>query len=123
MATTDFTGIPEERKLFLNEHFFIVEDLYPVSPGHLLVISNHPFRDYMELPDKAKALLLETIDQATRIIRERHQPDGFNIGMNCGAAAGQTVFHFHCHVIPRYDGDMNDPRGGVRHCVGGKGYY
>jgi len=52
-----------------------------------------------------------------------HQPDGYNIGMNCGSAAGQTVMHFHCHVIPRYKGDMADPRGGVRHVVAGKGYY
>lgn len=50
-------------------------------------------------------------------------PDGYNIGMNCGEAAGQTVMHFHCHLIPRYKGDMENPRGGIRHCIAGKGYY
>jgi diadenosine tetraphosphate (Ap4A) HIT family hydrolase len=48
---------------------------------------------------------------------------GFNVGMNCGSVAGQTVMHFHCHVIPMYEGDMSNPAGGVRHCVEGKGYY
>jgi diadenosine tetraphosphate (Ap4A) HIT family hydrolase len=57
------------------------------------------------------------------LIKQSRQPDGFNIGINCGEAAGQTVFHFHCHVIPRYVGDMHEPRGGVRHCIEGKGYY
>ena len=49
--------------------------------------------------------------------------NGCNIGMNCGESAGQTVMHFHCHIIPRYNGDMEDPRGGVRHSIEGKGYY
>ncbi|MEY3342349.1 MAG: hypothetical protein RL090_33 [Bacteroidota bacterium] len=123
MASSDFTQIADDRKLFKNDHFFIVEDLYPVSPGHLLVISQHPYRDYLELPMHIRPFLSQAIDQAVIIIKERHQPDGFNIGMNCGEAAGQTVFHFHCHVIPRYVGDMHEPRGGVRHCIAGKGYY
>ncbi len=64
-----------------------------------------------------------TIMKAKELIEKEFQPDGYNIGMNCGKAAGQTVFHFHCHVIPRYKGDMEDPTGGVRHSVEGKGYY
>ena len=56
-------------------------------------------------------------------VEKEYSPDGYNIGMNCGESAGQTVFHFHCHVIPRYIGDMKNPRGGVRHCINGKGYY
>lgn len=123
MASSDFTQIADDRKLFKNDHFFIVEDLYPVSSGHLLVISQHPYRDYLELPMHIRPFLSQAIDQAVMITKERHQPDGFNIGMNCGEAAGQTVFHFHCHVIPRYVGDMHEPRGGVRHCIAGKGYY
>ena len=61
--------------------------------------------------------------KAKELIQAEYKPDGYNIGMNCGATAGQTVFHFHCHVIPRYKGDMENPRGGVRHCVAGKGNY
>lgn len=63
------------------------------------------------------------IDIAKNLIEKDHKPDGYNIGMNCGETAGQTVFHFHCHIIPRYKGDMENPRGGVRHCVSGKGNY
>lgn len=51
------------------------------------------------------------------------KPDGYNIGMNCGIPAGQTVMPFHCHVIPRYSGDMENPKGGIRHCISGQGYY
>jgi diadenosine tetraphosphate (Ap4A) HIT family hydrolase len=89
----------------------------------MLVISHELRKDYFDLLPEERADLECAILRAKDIILERHRPDGFNIGMNCGAAAGQTVFHFHCHVIPRYNGDMADPRGGVRHCVAGKGYY
>ena len=60
---------------------------------------------------------------AKNIIKSKFSPDGYNIGMNCGETSGQTVMHFHCHVIPRYKGDMDNPRGGIRHCIYGKGYY
>ena len=63
------------------------------------------------------------IEVAKKLIENDNSPDGYNIGMNCGESAGQTIFHFHCHVIPRYIGDMENPRGGVRHCVAGKGNY
>ena len=63
------------------------------------------------------------IHKCKELIEKYFKPDGYNIGMNCGEAAGQTVFQFHCHVITRYIGDMKNPRGGVRHCIEGKGYY
>ncbi|MBP8114376.1 MAG: HIT family protein [Chitinophagaceae bacterium] len=119
----DFFEIPEERKLYKGEYFFIVKDLFPVSPGHLLIISNRLKTDYFSLNETEKRDLNSTIEIAKSIIEKEYNPDGYNIGMNCGEAAGQTVFHFHCHLIPRYIGDMENPRGGVRHCVYGKGYY
>lgn len=119
----DFTELPEERIIHKNEHFFIIKDAFPVSPGHLLIISNEVRKDYFELTEDEKLSLSHTINSAKRIIEQEFTPDGYNIGMNCGLAAGQTVFHFHCHLIPRYSGDMENPRGGVRHCVAGKGYY
>lgn len=118
-----FTDIPEDRVLYRGDHFFIMEDGYPVSPGHLLIISNRETTDYFALSEEEKADLPRMIDLGKEIILKQHRPDGFNIGMNCGTAAGQTVMHFHCHLIPRYAGDMEVPRGGVRHCVAGKGYY
>jgi len=118
-----FSRIDPDRILERTTHFFLIEDAYPVSPGHMLVISNEVRIDYFDLLPEERAELDHAILRAKEIILQRHRPDGFNIGMNCGKAAGQTVFHFHCHVIPRYNGDMEDPRGGVRHCVSGKGYY
>jgi len=119
----DFLQIPEERKIYKDNHFFIIKDIFPVSPGHLLIISNKLKKDYFSLSNDEKFGLIKTIETAKEIIEKEYHPDGYNIGMNCGEPAGQTVFHFHCHLIPRYKGDMEDPRGGVRHCVAGKGYY
>ncbi len=119
----DFTQIPEDRIIYKNESFFLIEDAFPVSPGHLLIISNNVRKDYFELSEHEKKMLVSTIEIAKQIIEKKHKPNGYNIGMNCGESAGQTVFHFHCHLIPRYNGDMEDPRGGIRHCVNGKGYY
>jgi diadenosine tetraphosphate (Ap4A) HIT family hydrolase len=118
-----FLDIPRSDYIFETDDFFMIYDRFPVSPGHLLIISKQLRSDYFELTSAEKAALPELIDKARSIIEEQHQPDGYNIGMNCGSAAGQTVMHFHCHVIPRYKGDMADPRGGVRHVVAGKGYY
>ena len=91
--------------------------------NHLLIISKDPKKDFFSLSLEEQQELPQMITKAKEIIEQTHQPGGYNIGMNCGEAAGQTVFHFHCHVIPRYIGDMENPRGGVRHCVEGKGYY
>jgi diadenosine tetraphosphate (Ap4A) HIT family hydrolase len=119
----DFSEIPNDRKLYQGEHYFIIKDSYPVSPGHLLIISNELRKDFFSLSDKEKADLNKTIEIAKELIEKEYKPDGYNIGINCGESAGQTVFHFHCHLIPRYKGDMENPRGGVRHCISGKGYY
>ena len=67
--------------------------------------------------------MCKLIHEVRTWIEENYSPEGYNIGMNCGRQAGQTVMHFHCHVIPRYAGDMDDPSGGIRHCVDGKGRY
>lgn len=118
-----FLEIPKEHYLFESEYFFLVYDRYPVSPGHILIITKELRMDFFELNENEKLELPKMITKAKSIINETYQPNGYNIGMNCDETAGQTVFHFHCHVIPRYKGDMSDPRGGVRHCVKGKGYY
>jgi diadenosine tetraphosphate (Ap4A) HIT family hydrolase len=119
----DFSEIPKEKILLKGKYFFIIPDSFPVSPGHLLIISNSRKRDYFELNKVEVEELNYMIHKCKEIIEKQYKPDGYNIGMNCGEAAGQTVFQFHCHVIPRYLGDMKDPKGGVRHCIEGKGYY
>lgn len=118
-----FLEIPEDRIIYKDDHFFIIRDKYPVSPGHSLIISNQLRSDYFDLTEDEKLHLVGVIDKCKQLIEQEFSPDGYNIGMNCGEVAGQTVYHFHCHLIPRYIGDMVDPRGGVRHCVAGKGYY
>ncbi|MFM2285260.1 MAG: hypothetical protein RLZZ543_757 [Bacteroidota bacterium] len=119
----DFTQLEQDRILYRDDYFFIIKDAFPVSPGHLLIISNTLRKDFFELTDKEKAQFPKTIEQAKALISIEYKPDGYNIGMNCGETAGQTVFHFHCHVIPRYKGDMENPRGGVRHVIPSKGKY
>lgn len=118
-----FLSIPEDEILHRGTTFFIIRDQFPVSPGHSLIISNEIFSDFFALSDEEKAELVQVIDLAKELVEKEFHPDGYNIGMNCGPAAGQTVMHFHCHLIPRYSGDHPDPRGGVRHCIPGKGYY
>ncbi len=119
----NFLELDKSIRIFENENFFVIKDKYPVSPGHLLIISKELRKDFFELTDVERTNLNELIIKAKSIIDSEYKPDGYNTGMNCGAEAGQTVFHFHCHIIPRYKGDMQSPEGGVRHCVEGKGYY
>ena len=118
-----FNKIQDDRKLHITKYFFIVEDQYPVSPGHLLIISNSPKSNYFDLNEDEKNELTKLIDIAKELIETKHKPSGYNIGMNCGEEAGQTVMHFHCHVIPRYTGDVDDPTGGIRNTIPGKGKY
>ena len=118
-----FTKIQEEQILFKGSHFYIIKDSYPVSPGHLLILCRNDKEHYFQLDNTELKELHVMIHKCKEIIEKEYNPDGYNIGMNCGAAAGQTVFQFHCHVIPRYSGDMKDPKGGIRHCIIGKGYY
>lgn len=119
----DFTQLLTEKIIYKDEFFFIIKDGFPVNPGHLLIISNELRIDYFDLTDEEKKHLQYTIEKAKQLVLAEYNPDGFNIGMNCGTTAGQTVFHFHCHLIPRYKGDMENPRGGVRHVIPERGNY
>jgi len=119
----NFLHIPKERVIYRDDYFFIIEDGFPVSPGHILIISNEHRKTYFDLTDDEALALPAAIRMAKSIIESRYDPEGFNIGMNCGEVAGQSVMHFHCHVIPRYEGDMINPKGGVRHVIPEKGSY
>lgn len=118
-----FNSKPASLRLYEDDYFYIIEDAYPVSPGHLLIISKREICDFFDLNKKERKTLSEIILQAKSIVAKHYNPQGYNIGMNCGVVAGQTVMHFHCHVIPRYEGDTPDPRGGIRNCIPGKGAY
>jgi len=92
-------------------------DGFPVSPGHALLVPRRHVAGWFDASAEERSELMESIEHACAVIRAARRPDGFNIGMNLGAAAGQTVTHLHLHVIPRYAGDVADPRGGVRWVV------
>jgi diadenosine tetraphosphate (Ap4A) HIT family hydrolase len=98
-------------------------DRYPVNPGHLLVHTRRHVATYFEATQAERAALFELIDAAKALLDERFQPAGYNIGINVGAAAGQTIAHLHVHLIPRYPGDVADPRGGVRGVIPDKQKY
>jgi len=118
-----FCKIGPERIAFSWSHGHAIWDGFPVSPGHLLIVPKRHAGTWDDLTAEEKAAVTLATDQAMSLARERHTPDGFNVGFNLGAAAGQTVFHFHLHVIPRYSGDVADPRGGVRHVIPSKANY
>ena len=119
-----FNTIAKEDKVYSGEYFFMIFDRFPVSPGHILIISTDPSRiDFFDLSNEEKQELLNLLEIGKAIISEKYRPDGYNIGMNCGESAGQTIMHFHCHLIPRYNGDMENPKGGIRYCIPEKGNY
>ncbi len=119
----DFLSVDQATIMYESEYFFVIEDRFPVSPGHCLIVSKALKEDYFALSPQEKLELTGIIDIVKGIVEKDHGPDGYNIGMNCGTAAGQSIMHFHCHVIPRYWGDMENPKGGVRYCIPEKGYY
>lgn len=92
----------------------IYKDGFPVSPGHTVIIPRRHFATLFEASAAEQAALLAALTKAKVILDELHKPDGYNIGINHGQAGGQSVPHLHIHVIPRYLGDRDDPRGGVR---------
>jgi diadenosine tetraphosphate (Ap4A) HIT family hydrolase len=95
-----------------NGLFFAIPDIYPVSKGHALVISKRHFTDIFQLPPQDAAGLLSIIQQLRRILDAKHAPSGYNVTANVGRDAGQTMFHLHVHVIPRYSGDSLKPEAG-----------
>jgi diadenosine tetraphosphate (Ap4A) HIT family hydrolase len=94
-------------------------DAFPVSKGHALVVPRRHAASWPELSPDEKFALITGVDAVRAEIDARHRPHGYNIGCNDGVAAGQTVMHVHLHVIPRYHGDVQDPRGGIRWVLGG----
>jgi diadenosine tetraphosphate (Ap4A) HIT family hydrolase len=100
--------------LAANDHAVAVSDAFPVSSGHALIISQRHVADLFQLTTDEQAALWALLPAVKQALDERHRPDGYNIGVNVGLAAGQTVDHVHVHVMPRYTGDAPDPRGGVR---------
>ena len=98
-------------------------DGYPISKGHALIIPRRHLPSFFDCNGEEKAALMQLLDSAKSLIDGLYNPDGYNIGINCAEAAGQTVMHAHMHLIPRYAGDVPDPRGGVRWIFPDKAVY
>ena len=116
-ASCPFCTIEASRIFHAGDMVLGVWDACPVSPGHALLIPRRHIATWFDATHQERAELAETVGIARCAIERRHQPDGFNIGVNVGAAAGQTIPHLHVHVIPRYAGDVPNPRGGVRYVI------
>ena len=114
---------PEREILAENEHAIAVLDSYPVSPGHSLILPRRHAETVWDLTDEEYAACYALVRDLKPVLEERFRPDGFNVGVNCGEAGGQSVWHAHIHVIPRFKGDTPSPKGGVRHVIPLKGNY
>jgi diadenosine tetraphosphate (Ap4A) HIT family hydrolase len=98
-------------------------DGYPLTSGHTLVVPRRHCEDLFSLTATEQQAVWSLVADVHALLARRHRPDGFNVGLNLGAAAGQTVDHAHVHVIPRYEGDVPDPRGGVRWIIPERAAY
>ena len=132
-GNSPFLAIPRDRWLASNHLAFAVLDRFPVSPGHTLIVPRRVVAHWWDASRDEQAAILELVNDLRELLLDdtaRAQvlpgvarPDGFNVGFNAGDAAGQTVQHLHVHLIPRFHGDMADPRGGVRHVIPARGNY
>ena len=118
-----FCTLPDERVIDQNDHGLVIRDGFPISPGHTLIIPKRHIGSFFDLYIAERSDLLGLLEKAKLDLENEFKPDGFNIGINDGPAAGQTVPHLHIHLIPRYAGDRVDPRGGVRWIIPEKADY
>ena len=115
---TDPRGVSTQHELA-----YSARDSYPASPGHTVVIPRRHVSSFFDLTPEEVAACMDLIKEEKKHIDEEFNPDGYNIGVNVGPAAGQSIFHVHIHIIPRYKGDVENPQGGVRHVIPKKGHY
>lgn len=118
-----FCNIDTDRVILENDTAYAIFDKFPVSKGHMLIISKNHIKDYFETNKQDRDGLWKLIDMCKKYLEESYKPAGYNVGINCGEAAGQTVMHLHIHLIPRYIGDISNPRGGVRGVIPDKRIY
>ena len=111
----------EPQEVVLESDFAYVRyDSHSLAAGHLIVVPRRHVADFFQMSAAEQGSVLALLNRAWKLVEEKHQPDGYNIGVNVGAAAGQSRMHVHVHLIPRYAGDVPDPRGGVRCVLAGK---
>jgi diadenosine tetraphosphate (Ap4A) HIT family hydrolase len=118
-----FCTLPQERIILQSDLALVIRDGFPISPGHTLIIPKRHVGSFFEVTAEERDSLLHLLDEAKAALDAKFHPAGYNIGINDGAPAGQTVPHLHIHLIPRYSGDTLDPRGGVRWIFPDKAKY
>lgn len=123
MKTCPFCSLPQSRVIDSSPLGLVIRDAFPISPGHTLIIPKRHVGSFFDLEADERAELLALLCQAKDVADKEFSPQGYNIGINDGAAAGQTVPHLHLHLIPRFEGDLPDPRGGVRWVIPEKAKY
>lgn len=122
MSLSSFEGVPPATWVAENDLAFAIRDAFPVSPGHTLVVTKRRIPTWWEATDAERAAVMDLVSVVAAALDEELHPDGYNVGFNAGRAAGQTIPHLHVHVIPRWTGDVADPRGGIRHALPGGNY-
>jgi len=118
-----FCNLDISRTIFANDYALAIYDGYPVTPGHGLIVPKRHIASFFEATKKEQTAMFDLLSEMRQLVLSERRPDGFNIGINDGTAAGQTVMHLHIHLIPRYAGDTEDPRGGVRWIMPEKAPY
>ena len=121
--STYVSPFTSRHKLLENDVGFVIYDAFPVSEGHCLIVSHRIYANYFDSTADEMRGLNELIVRTKCLLDEKYQPHGYNIGINCGQHAGQTIPHLHIHLIPRYQGDVEDPNGGVRGVIPSKQKY
>src|SRR5262249_53114717 len=105
------------------QHCYVIKDQFPVSPGHILIIPYQHTENWFTATEEVRLDIMKALSLVKERLDIDHSPHGYNIGANCGKVAGQSVMHLHVHLIPRYQGDMEDPKGGVRGVIPSKQKY
>lgn len=118
-----FTAMPPHEHVAANELAFAIRDANPVTPGHSLVIPRREVATWFEATPEEQIAIMALVTEVKDGLETELHPDGWNVGINVGAAGGQTVFHLHVHLIPRFHGDAPAPRGGIRQVIPGRGDY
>lgn len=115
--------IPNKKPIYENELAAAYFDEFPVNKGHVLIITKRHTETFFSTTTEEKDKMFELLDKCKNYIDEKYHPTGYNIGLNCGEDAGQSVMHVHMHLIPRYKGDVENPRGGVRGIIPNRKEY
>ena len=100
-----------------NELAYGIFDKFPATKGHMLFIPKRHVANFFDLTKEEREAIFDLVDEGKKMLDEKYKPDGYNVGVNVNKAGGQTVFHVHVHLMPRFNGDVEDPTGGVRGAI------